>query len=70
MRYKVFGDRTGLKVSEFALGTGLLGNAYGYGTEPDEVQKILEGFAEAGGNLFDLSDAYQRGDPKGWSGSL
>ncbi len=62
MRYKVFGERTGLKVSEFALGTGLLGNAHGYGTEPDEVQKILEGYAEAGGNLFDLSDAYQRGD--------
>ena len=62
MRYKVFGERTGLKVSEFALGTGLLGNAYGYGTEPDEIQKILEGYAEAGGNLFDLSDAYQRGD--------
>ena len=62
MRYKVFGERTGLKVSEFALGTGLLGNAYGYGTEPDEGQKILEGYAEAGGNLFDLSDAYQRGD--------
>ena len=62
MRYKIFGERTGLKVSEFALGTGLLGNAYGYGTKPDEVQKILEGFAEAGGNLFDLSDAYQRGD--------
>ncbi len=62
MRYKVFGERTGLKVSEFALGTGLFGNAHGYGTEPDEVQKILEGYAEAGGNLFDLSDAYQGGN--------
>ena len=47
MRYKVFGDRTGLKVSEFALGTGMLGKAYGYGTEPDEALKILEGYAEA-----------------------
>jgi len=62
MRYKVFGDRTGLKVSEFALGTGMLGKAYGYGTEPDEALKILEGYAEAGGNLIDLSDAYQGGE--------
>jgi aryl-alcohol dehydrogenase-like predicted oxidoreductase len=62
MRYKIFGDRTGLKVSEFALGTGGLGKAYGYGTEPDEALKILEGYAEAGGNLIDLSDAYQRGE--------
>jgi aryl-alcohol dehydrogenase-like predicted oxidoreductase len=62
MRYKVFGDRTGLKVSEFALGTGMLGKAYGYGTEPDEALKILKGYAEAGGNLIDLSDAYQRGE--------
>ena len=62
MRYKVFGDRTGMKVSEFALGTGMLGKAYGYGTEPDEALKILEGYAEAGGNLIDLSDAYQGGE--------
>jgi aryl-alcohol dehydrogenase-like predicted oxidoreductase len=62
MRYQVFGDRTGLKVSEFALGTGMLGKAYGYGTEPDEALKILEGYAEAGGNLIDLSDAYQGGE--------
>jgi aryl-alcohol dehydrogenase-like predicted oxidoreductase len=62
MRYKIFGDRTGLKVSEFALGTGMLGKAYGYGPEPDEAVKILEGYAEAGGNLIDLSDAYQRGE--------
>jgi hypothetical protein len=44
MRYKVFGDRTGLAVSEFALGTGMLGKAYGYGTEPEEALKILEGY--------------------------
>jgi aryl-alcohol dehydrogenase-like predicted oxidoreductase len=61
MRYKVFGDRTGLKVSELALGTGMLGKAYGYGTEADEAQKILECYVEAGGNLIDLSDAYQGG---------
>ena len=62
MRYKIFGDRTGLAVSEFALGTGMLGKAYGYGTGPEEALKILKGYAEAGGNLIDLSDAYQGGE--------
>lgn len=62
MRYKVLGDRTGLTVAEFALGTGMLGKAYGYGTEPDEAHSILKGYAEAGGNLIDLSDAYQGGE--------
>ena len=70
MRYKVFGARTGLKVSEFALGTGMLGKAYGYGTEPDEALKILKGYAEAGGNLIDLSDAYQGGESERLVGSF
>jgi aryl-alcohol dehydrogenase-like predicted oxidoreductase len=62
MRYKILGTRTGLKVSEFALGTGMLGQAYGYGTEPKDAQLILENYANAGGNFFDISDAYQAGE--------
>ncbi len=59
MRYKILGERTGLKVAEFALGTGMLGMQYGYGTELEEARRIVSGYIEAGGNLFDLSDAYQ-----------
>jgi aryl-alcohol dehydrogenase-like predicted oxidoreductase len=62
MRYKILGGRTGLKVAEFALGTGMLGMQYGYGTEPEEARRIVGGYIEAGGNLFDLSDAYQGGE--------
>lgn len=62
MRYKILGTRTGLKVSEFALGTGMLGKAYGYGTEPEDARRILEGYADAGGNFLDISDAYQAGE--------
>lgn len=58
---QVFGARTGLRVSEFALGTGMLGMAYGYGTAPDEARRILDGFAEAGGTFLDTSDVYQFG---------
>lgn len=56
-----FGTRTGLRVSAFALGTGMLGTAYGYGTEPGEARALLDAFAEAGGTFFDTSDAYQFG---------
>jgi aryl-alcohol dehydrogenase-like predicted oxidoreductase len=38
MRYKAFGRRTGLRVSELALGAGNFGTGWGHGTEPDEAR--------------------------------
>src|ERR1700682_4479079 len=61
MRYKIFSDRTGLKVSELALGTGMFGQAWGYGAPPEEVRRIIAGFADAGGNFIDIADNYQHG---------
>ena len=37
MQYKIFGRRTGLRVSELALGTRNSGTGWGYGTERDEA---------------------------------
>ena len=62
MRYRIFSRRTGLKVSEMALGTGMFGKAWGYGAEPDEVRRILLGYAAAGGNFIDTADNYQHGE--------
>jgi aryl-alcohol dehydrogenase-like predicted oxidoreductase len=62
MRFKIFGQRTGLKVSEIILGTGMFGTAWGYGAEPDEVRHILRGYADAGGNFIDTADNYQFGE--------
>jgi len=70
MRYKILGERTGLKVSEFALGTGMLGMQYGYGTPREEALRILSGYVEAGGNLFDVSDAYQGGESENLVGDF
>src|SRR6202171_4035028 len=61
MRYKIFSERTGLKVSELALGTGMFGQAWGYGATPEEVSRIIAGFADAGGNFIDIADNYQHG---------
>lgn len=58
MRYMAFGRRTGLRVSEYALGTANFGTAWGGGAERAEARKIFDRFAEAGGTLIDTADCY------------
>jgi aryl-alcohol dehydrogenase-like predicted oxidoreductase len=62
MRYKIFGQRTGLRVSELVLGTGMFGTKWGYGADPAEARRIFDGYAEAGGNFLDCADNYQFGE--------
>ncbi|SDN15716.1 aldo/keto reductase [Streptomyces wuyuanensis] len=62
MRYTTFGRRTGLRVSQYALGTGNFGTGWGAGAEPDEARKMFDRFAEAGGNFLDTADNYQFGE--------
>lgn len=62
MTYQLFGTKTGLWVSELALGTGMFGTAFGYGAEPAAVQDMLRAYAEAGGNFLDTSETYQWGE--------
>jgi aryl-alcohol dehydrogenase-like predicted oxidoreductase len=62
VRYKVFGRHTGLRVSELVLGTGVFGTRWGHGSEPDEARRILDAYAEAGGNFIDTADTYQFGE--------
>ena len=62
MRYRIFGQRSGLKVSEIALGSGMFGKTWGYGAEPDEVHSILHSYVAAGGNFIDTADNYQHGE--------
>ena len=61
MRYTTFGRRAGLRVSEYALGTGNFGTGWGAGTERDEAKAIFDRFVEAGGNFIDTADTYQVG---------
>lgn len=60
MRQKLLGRRTGLRVSEMALGCGLLG-VVGNAGDPHEAKRTLAAFADAGGNLIDTSSAHQGG---------
>src|SRR5215207_7629465 len=61
MRYRIFGRRTGLRVSELALGAGNFGTGWGYGAEPREARQVLDRFAAAGGTFIDTADSYQFG---------
>ena len=60
MRYKLFG-RSGLRVSELALGTMTFGDDWGWGANADESRAIFDTYAEAGGNFIDTAHVYTEG---------
>jgi aryl-alcohol dehydrogenase-like predicted oxidoreductase len=62
MKNKLFGRNTGLPASELILGAANLGSRRGYGAGADDIPKILTAFADAGGNIIDVSDQYQLGE--------
>ncbi len=61
MKRRLLGKHTGLSVSTLALGTGRLGISRGGAVDEDTAQRVLHAFADAGGDLFDTSSAYQLG---------
>jgi aryl-alcohol dehydrogenase-like predicted oxidoreductase len=60
MRYKLLG-RSGLRVSEVALGTMTFGEAWGWGAPKEDSRRIYEAFLDAGGNFVDTSSNYTDG---------
>ncbi|MEU1862874.1 aldo/keto reductase [Streptomyces gardneri] len=70
MRCTTFGHRTGLCVSEYALGTANFGTGWGAGAEPEEARRMFDRFAEAGGTFLDSADAYQFGESEELTGKL
>ncbi|PRX98873.1 aldo/keto reductase [Allonocardiopsis opalescens] len=69
MRYKLLG-RTGIRVSELCLGTMTFGEAWGWGAAKEESGRILEAFAEAGGNFIDTANRYTDGESENIVGEL
>lgn len=55
MRYKLLG-RTGLRVSELALGAMTFGEEWGWGASKEESRRIFDAFASAGGNFIDTAN--------------
>ncbi|PHN68529.1 MULTISPECIES: aldo/keto reductase [Pseudomonas syringae group] len=69
MKYKTFG-KTGLSVSQIALGTGNFGTGWGYGADPVVSEAMFNTYAEAGGNFIDTADIYQFGQSEELLGTL
>lgn len=60
MRYTLLG-RSGLRVSELALGTMTFGETWGWGASEDECRRMFEVFVDAGGNFVDTACNYTDG---------
>ena len=69
MRYKLLG-KSGLRVSELALGTMTFGETWGWGASHEESQRMFERFAEAGGNFIDTSVNYTDGTSETFLGDF
>jgi aryl-alcohol dehydrogenase-like predicted oxidoreductase len=69
MRYKLLG-KSGLRVSELALGTMTFGEAWGWGASKAESRRIFEAFAEAGGTFVDTACNYTDGESESILGEL
>ncbi|MFI5911337.1 aldo/keto reductase [Dactylosporangium sp. NPDC051541] len=69
MRYRTFG-RTGLRVSELVLGAMTFGEQGGVGAPIEECRKILDAYADAGGNMIDTAINYRGGASEEIVGAL
>ncbi|GAB3569350.1 aldo/keto reductase [Amycolatopsis endophytica] len=59
MRYQTFGRQTGLRVSEYVLGTANFSSA---AAGQAGAREIFEAFVAAGGTTFDVSNIYHDGE--------
>ncbi|HEX6385589.1 MAG TPA: aldo/keto reductase [Anaerolineae bacterium] len=60
MRYKLLG-KSGLRVSELALGTMTFGTDWGWGAPEEVCRQAFDVYAEAGGNFIDTANRYTNG---------
>ena len=62
--------RSGLRVSELALGTMTFGPDWGWGADLDQSRAIFNRFVEAGGNFIDTASNYTDGTSERYIGEL
>ncbi len=69
MRTRLLG-RSGLRVSELALGTMTFGTEWGWGADRETSKRMFNAFADAGGNFLDTANVYTQGTSETWVGEL
>src|SRR6267143_870876 len=69
MKYRLLG-KSGLRVSEAALGTMTFGDEWGWGSPKAEAQKVYETYRVAGGNFIDTANFYTNGTSERFMGEF
>ena len=69
MRYRLLG-KSGLRVSEVALGTMTFGTAADWSRPEKECRPVFDAFAAAGGNFIDTANMYTGGESESIVGRL
>src|SRR6267154_400136 len=69
MKYRLLG-KSGLRVSEAALGTMTFGDEWGWGSPKAEAQKVYETYREGGGNFIDTANFYTNGTSEKFLGEF
>src|SRR3981081_820355 len=62
MEHFTFGRNNGLRVSALAMGAGSFGSRWGYGAEPDDIPRIFDRSAAAGGTFIETAASNQVGE--------
>jgi aryl-alcohol dehydrogenase-like predicted oxidoreductase len=69
MRYKLLG-RSGLRVSELALGAMTFGEEWGWGATREESRNMFDAYVDAGGNFIDTANRYTDGTSERFVGEF
>jgi len=69
MRYRLLG-RSGVRVSELALGTMSFGTDWGWGADQRESRRMFDAYANAGGNFLDTANVYTQGTSERFVGDF
>ena len=69
MNYKLLG-KSGLRVTELALGTMTFGEEWGWGASKEESKKVFDAYADAGGNFIDTANRYTEGTSEKFVGEF
>lgn len=62
--------RSGLRISPIALGTMTFGTAWGWGADAAECRRMLDVYADRGGNFIDTANEYTGGESEAFLGEV
>jgi aryl-alcohol dehydrogenase-like predicted oxidoreductase len=68
-QYRLLGN-SGMRVSPICLGTMTFGTEWGFGSDLEESRRILDLYADRGGNFLDTANIYTGGSSESYIGQI